>query len=349
MRYSYGENRIKEARLIGFESGKNGVIKSMTSGKCSAYFVPLDAGAEDALWGRLAFDITSEGEISVTVRYGAANNTAGIRKLDTLEERKEIYEGLGLMVKNDITDFTLYDLCGRYLFLMIEVNGDGNAEIANLRVYTEGDNFMQTFPGVYQERDSFFHRFMSVFSSMYRDMEEEVIALPKLLDLDTCPKELLPVYGNWLGIDVGEGFLEEEILRTLVKEAYELSRMKGTRWSLERVTQILLGEKALVVERNNASDYLKEGQLEDFNRLYGSNPNDVTIMMQEYLPEVKLSQFKYILEQFIPVTCRLYIVTLPTVGSLDTHTYMDVNSSVYNSDEGTLDEGAFMDQSFVLR
>ena len=62
---------------------------------------------------------------------------------------------------------------------MVEVMGEG-VSIGNIRVEAPGDNFMQTFPEVYREKNSFFHRYLSVYSSIYNDFQEK---------LDACTNE----------------------------------------------------------------------------------------------------------------------------------------------------------------
>ena len=39
---------------------------------------------------------------------------------------------------------------------------------------------------------------------MYQDIQEDIDDLPKLLDVDTAPEKLLPVFASWLGLETDE-------------------------------------------------------------------------------------------------------------------------------------------------
>ena len=76
---------------------------------------------------------------------------------------------------------------------------------------------------------SFFHRYMSIYSTLYMDFQEKIDNVADFLDINTAPAQLLPIFCGWMGLDVSGDFLTEDRLRTLVKEAYQLNRTKGTR------------------------------------------------------------------------------------------------------------------------
>lgn len=207
---------------------------------------------------------------------------------------------------------------------------------------------MNTFPEVYRERGSFFHRYLSVFSSIYEDFQEEIEELPRLLDLDTCPAFLLPVYASWLGLAVGDNFLEEPVLRTLVKEAFSLNRIKGTKAALLRIARIVLGEDVVVLERNVMGAYIEKEEVPQMNRLYGRTAQDVTILVGRPLTEVKRSQLLFLLEQFSPVRARLHVVCLKRACVLDSYSYLDWNAMVPWQGQGRLDREQEMDGAVCL-
>ena len=75
------------------------------------------------------------------------------------------------------------------------------------------------------------------------DFQEKIDNVAELLNVETAPVQLLPVFCRWMGLDVSGDFLTEERMRTLVREAYQLNRTKGTKETLLRVCEIVLGEK----------------------------------------------------------------------------------------------------------
>jgi len=50
----------------------------------------------------------------------------------------------------------LYGLNGRYLYLVLELIGLGEGKITGMKVDSQGDNFMNTFPEIYRERGGYF-------------------------------------------------------------------------------------------------------------------------------------------------------------------------------------------------
>jgi len=330
-KYQIKENRLKDAYI------NNGNI----------FLKPIDSLIDEADWGRLHYDVEIDGNVACIV-YAAASDRLIEPDVNSEYGYRRLFNSLGGKRFVQQNDSMLYELKGRYLYLAFTYTGEGTAEFKNMYVDRKGDRFMETFPIVYQDRGSFFHRYMSVFSTIFDDFDEEINNLPKILDLDTCDKELLKIYAGWLGIDVGEGFLSEDILRNLVKNAYSLNRMKGTRRCLELITEILLGEPAVIVERNTTEDYMPKEQIESFNRLYGMSLFDVTVLISERLDEIKKNQLEYILKQFIPIRCSLRIIELNRSGLLDSYSYLDVNARVYQSNEGALDAKQSMDDVITL-
>lgn len=360
--YSIKKNRIQRGWHPGWILEEDETLRTDPKQAVHLlYLRAIDGGEKEAFWGRLHMQAAGT-ENMVSYLYAAAfdedsfyRNQKPVKIEDFLCDPNETHavkhrflKEAGFLKFVNQTDVLLYELQGRYLYLVLEVMGEGMYTVSRMQVDRQGDPFMQTFPEIYQEKNSFFHRYLSVFSSIYQDFQERIEDLPKLLDLDTCPCSLLPVYASWLGLDVGENFLEEETLRTLVKEAFALGRIKGTKAALEQIAQILLKENVLVIERNVMSAYIQQEQLEQMNRLYGQSVHDVTILVHTPLTEVKKSQLLFLMEQFCPIRSRLHIVCLKKSSILDSYTYLDLNAQIPWQGKGSLDEARQMDGSICL-
>lgn len=361
--YSIKQNRIQKGWHPGFVLKEDGTLcLDPEEGIHMLYLRAVDGGEEEASWGRLRFDVSCS-EDMVYYLYAAAfdqdsfyRRERPVRIEDFLCDSRESHEikrqfmrETGFSKFTNQRDLLLYDLQGRYLYLVLEVQGAGDFSMARMRVDRQGDPFMNTFPEIYRERGSFFHRYLSVFSSIYEDFQEEIDELPKLLDLDACPAFLLPVYASWLGLQVGENFLEEPVLRALVKEAFALNRIKGTREALKKIARIVLGEEVVVLERNAMSACIRKEQLEQMNRLYGRTVHDVTILVEQPLTEGKKSQLLFLLDQFRPVRSRLHVVCLKKTCVLDCYSYLDWNARIPWQGEGSLDRKMEMDGAVCLR
>lgn len=361
--YSIGKNRIERGYHPGFRVSEDGALVMLPAeGVHDLYLRAVDSAAPDSDWGRLSFDVACSENVVYYVYAAALNEDSFYRNqkptriedflCDPEESRpvkKEFLSRVKAVRYAGQSNILLYRLKGRYLYLMIEVLGEGEFCLSNMKVDLQGDNFMNTFPEVYRERNSFFHRFLSVFSSIYEDFQGDIERLPQLLNLDTCPAQLLPEYAAWMGIDVGDNFLDEDTLRVLVKEAYQLNRIKGTKKVLERLAKIVLGEDVRILERNVMADYIGRDQLEEFEKLYGSSVYDVTILINRAITEVQKSHLMFLLNQFKPVRARLHVIQLRQAGVLDSYSYLDVNARVPEQGEGSLDEGIELSAGIQLQ
>lgn len=361
-KYTIRQNRIRKGCLEGFELFDE---KQLVSDKDSMYhgifLRGIDGGADGAGWGRLSFKADASENIMYYVYAYATDHrvmydgNGGKLDLDLYLTDKEtetpdkvsFLMRLGAKQFAGVSDCLLYELSGRYLYIAIEARGEGSLTLSSLSVDTEGDNFMATYPEVYRDRGSFFHRYISIFSSIYNDYGEDIDNLTKLLDLDTCPEELLIIYGGWMGIDLKGGFLETEMLRDLVKEAYSLNRMKGTKRAMERILEIILREKAIVVEHNQIKGSEKEDVMIPL-RLKEKGIYDVTILVKKHLTEELRHQIMFILDQFKPVRTRINITQLDETPTADSNTYLDVNFVLPKEHGAKLDDTSTLDGTIVL-
>lgn len=350
--YSIKANRLRETRLFGMELSSGDRICSLGEGDHYAFLPALDSGVEDCPWGRLRFDLKLP-ENCVCYLYVAAANEKDswdkeLHAQSGLYEKKKVLQrmrGLRFINKEDVL---LYEITGRYLWILFEVIGEG-VSVGDIRAEAPGDNFMQTFPEVYREKNSFFHRYLSLYSSIYNDFQEKLDERGELIPIETAPLPLLELYAKWLGIDVNGGYLGEEILRSLLKEAPELLRKKGTKACIRRICELLIGETPTIAERSHIARYVRNEEKEQMDYLYGDSPYDVTLLLEHYVEEKKKGQLLHLLSQFKPVRTRLHIAFLEPVGLMDEHSYLDQNAIIFTQQEGVLDMEQTPDGTIVLQ
>ncbi|MBP5415884.1 MAG: hypothetical protein ILN61_11805 [Lachnospiraceae bacterium] len=345
--YSIKSNRIKSAYLKGFDHDDTGSITlNENENEHFIFFKPLDGVNDASAWGRFSCRLETSEEM-VCYIYLFATDITYIKdengKLISIEEMLfdpdiSTYDKITFMTSNgakrlvNCEDALLYELEGRYLYLAIEMMGYGSAFLKKLRISAVGDNFMDTFPQVYQEKGGFFHRYMSVFSSIYNDFSEQNEQLYKMLDLNTCSAELLEMYGSWFGIDLKGGFLSEDVLRQLVKEAYQLNKMKGTKKGIERVLEIILGEKPVLLE----------------NRMQNGGVFEITILIKRRLTEELRHRLVFMVDQFKPLRTKIRLIQMENEVVLDGNTYLDMNAAIPQEKKPVLDEEALYDGAFTL-
>ncbi|MCR4591184.1 MAG: phage tail protein [Lachnospiraceae bacterium] len=363
-RYTIRKNRIKQSGVSGFELLKDGSLRMNENEMFHGIFLRgIDSTEDESGWGRLSFKFKGSEESQVYAYVLATDhrdrmNEAAGQDIDRFftDESVGVQEKIALLKRSSakrfvgMTDCLLYDLKGRYLFAALEVVGEGDACISDIVIDSTGDNFMETYPEVYRERNSFFHRYISIFSTIYNDFQQDIANIHKILDLDLCTEEQLIIYGNWMGMDLKGGFLDTEVLRQLVKEGYSLNRMKGTRRAMERILEIILGEKAVFIEHNLVRAWHKEEEdSEMLPNFKARGIYDVTILVKKRLTEDLRYQILYILDQYKPIRTRISIAQLDETPTADSSSYLDVNTTLPEEKSASLDEELSMDGIVVLR
>lgn len=346
--YSIRNNRIKQGCIGGFNlENDNTLVVDESQRDHFAFLKPIDGVVDDSEWGRLSCNLLLPEEM-VCYIYVIAFNTLDIvvgegQSLDLDEylcdgtvsafDKVSFLSGMGAKRFVNTDDFLLYDITGRFLFVAVEMLGTGKGSIGKIRVGARGDNFMGAFPEIYRQRGGFFHRYMSIFSSIYNDISDQNEKLYEMLDLDKCSADLLEMYGSWFGIDLKGGFLPEDVLRTIVKEAYQLNRMKGTKWVIERILHIVLGNDAILLE----------------NRLQEGGVFDVTILINRKLTEELRHQLTFLLDQFKPIRTRIRLLQMEKEAVMDGNSYLDLNATIPTEKHVVLDEEALYDGAITLK
>lgn len=360
--YSIQKNRLSKACMEGMEILPDGVVRVLPEvGRRYLFLGCLDGVDEDNPWGRFKSRIHLSTDMAFVIRAFALNQKVFERKgtlteIDTFlcdpeipaDIKLELFRTADAVSIVNQEDFLLYDVRGRYLWICIEVIGNGSGELCDMRMVLPGDNFMNIFPEVYREWNSFFHRYISIFSSIYNDFQEKIDTVENVLDLETASDELLCLLAKWMGVDIEGNFLTGDKLRTFVKEIHKLNKWRGTRKSLERLTELVLGEKAIILERNTLEERIGTSEEKNYNILYGNNPYCVTLLIKNFVEENKRSQLYFLLQQFIPVRCKLNLVFLDEKSNMDTYCYLDTNAKLKKEEVAFLDKRMVLDKNIIL-
>ena len=108
----------------------------------------------------------------------------------------------------------LLDLTGRYLWLALELIAGGSegprVECVSLRM--GGDHMVDYLPSIYQGQD-FTYRYLSIFNSLFQDMEKDIYDLPRKLETDITDEDMLSFLAKWLCLEKEGG---AERLRELI-------------------------------------------------------------------------------------------------------------------------------------
>lgn len=149
----------------------------------------VDSGEKGFCWGRAAVEAFLPPDTALRIYARAADTRQwgdwsdldrGIRSL-TGDPTTVLREIFGSPVSE--SGECLLSCTGRYLWLMLELTATGTQApvIRRLRLWMRGDHMTDYLPAIYQGED-FTRRFLSIFDSMYADMDWAIDALPGQLD-----------------------------------------------------------------------------------------------------------------------------------------------------------------------
>lgn len=363
--YGIRNNRIRKAWMEGFcWDPEKEELKTEPSAPVHRIFFPgIDSAKEECTWGHLSF-LSEIPENTVIKLYAFASeqnsfydDSYRIVPFDRFfasdewdsSVKKQLFRQQDYRRFLNQKDVLLYELKGRYLYLFLEILTDREVCLKDINIVLPGDNFLASFPEIYQKEGEFFHRYLSIYSTMFNDLQKKITQIPKLLDVETAPEPLLVLFGKWMRLDVSGNFLSEDRLRTLIREIYQLNKIKGTGKVLKRIAEIVLGEKVILVEKNIASQYVEDEEKEAFDILYGDGPFEATMLIRSEVTPNLRAQLLFLLDQFKPIRCHLHVVFLDDNSKMNAHCYLDVNAKLHELGAGRMDEKQTMDGAIVLQ
>jgi phage tail-like protein len=153
-------------------------------------------------------------------------------------------------------DGLVFSAGGRYLWLRLELNGNGTATpaVQSVRVEFPRISLRRFLPAVFAEDPggaNFTDRLLSIFDTCLRSVEREIDHEGGFFDPMSAPATPAPQSGvdflswlaSWVGLSLDRQ-LPEAMRRTLLKEAPRLYPIRGTREGLWRRLLLLLGFRA---------------------------------------------------------------------------------------------------------
>jgi len=133
---------------------------------------------------------------------------------------------------------------GRYLWVELDLIGDQyvTPRVDRFRAYFPRKSYLRYLPAVYQddpESAAFLEQFLSIFESVFTDIEEELETMTRYLDPAGAPSSALEWLGDWLALEAGESW-PEGARRELISRAPSLFKKRGTREGLLEVIRLYL-------------------------------------------------------------------------------------------------------------
>ena len=224
-----------------------------------------------------------------------------------------------------------------YLGKLLTAAGAGSPVVHALRLWMGGDHMVDYLPAIYQEED-FTRRFLSIFDSVFTDMDRAIDRLPGQLDYEHAGGELLRYLAQWVCVEGGDrDELVRERIRTALSDYEDLYTVEGVRRSVRRLT----GREPILIEHFQVSPNrpdCKDPEL--YRRLYGDDPYRFFVLLPEdaFSSQRERRQFQRDMEEVIPAGMTMQMIQLKPCVQLDWHTYLGINSQVGGYVPAAIDE-----------
>ena len=193
----------------------------------------LDSGIPRCEWHRIRVD--------ADIPTGAALSIAVATREDqgTPHSSDWMSPGLGAL------DFLIVQPAGRYLFLRLDMTGNGAAtpRVRRIRIDFPRVTSLDHLPAVYRSNpkaEDFTKQFLALFDASIADIDEIITRYPALLDPAGVPHQLLPWLGGFFDIGFDPSW-DAAKRRSILQAAPSLYRQRGTLAGLELAIKTVFG------------------------------------------------------------------------------------------------------------
>lgn len=251
---------------------------------------------------------------------------------NTCQYFKDKFKKYCMVNRTGSTDILLHEVKGRYVWFILEFSPKlgHTMEVSEIRLYFPKDTWLRYLPEVYQQDTSsarFLEGFLSIFQSLYEDLNEEIQASFAHFQPYACKKEYLRELAEWIHVE-NSYIWKEEQLRNLLANSMKRYAYRGTVQSLLEEAELYTGERVYVIEQHKLSVERKGRRRKLINALYGTNCYSFCLLVkEEHIPtEKEYRAFMDIIKAQIPARMECKIIVLRPYIFLDKHTYMGMNS-----------------------
>jgi len=297
----------------------------------------IDSGEKGFLWGRVRLELVLPSNALIrTYVYASDTRSYGEnRDFDGYLGGLDAAAGPGVLREIFLPvgaseDFYV-DRAGRYIWFMFELLSSGEApSLRSLRLNIAGDHMLDYLPAIYRQ-DAFTRRFVSIFDSMFADMEREIEMLPARFDYENAEDEMLSCLAEWVCVD--SAGLDDAAIRERIGTAFsdyeDLYTVRGVKRSVKR----LVGREPFIIESADVDPNAPDcPDSELYRRIYGDNPYKFFILLEDntFHNNTERSVFFQKMRNLIPADTEFELILLKRCVQLDWHTYLGINSVVGN-------------------
>jgi phage tail-like protein len=335
----------------------------------------FDSGIIGTRWHRLTLDFDQRADPTTGPRPGMQIKVSYAAQ-DTLASPSTI-ERAWTTIRPNPRDAFISDAEGRYLWIKIDLLGNEYAspQIQELRVYFPHQSYLRYLPAIYQEDEQsrrLLAQFLSIFESIFVDIEQDILSSTKYLDSAGIPAEYLSWLGQWLALEMDQTW-SETAKRELLAKAPMLFKKRGTREGLVEILQIYTAHlqdetafrkriveleakrlKSLVDQGSITSatadrelgrykmptflieysdlECIENSNLKDQYRQLVGCPQCFVILVQPFLTDEQKRTIDRIVKLEKPAHSVGTVVKLHPIIELDEHSYLGINSALARPD-----------------
>jgi phage tail-like protein len=241
------------------------------------YSKTLDSGIHECQWHRLALKVDLPPRTVLEVYYYSSGDPALKNTIDeilsdpaksTQEKADSIDNQIGVWIgpEKNPKDMLFRKKTGRYLWLklvMLTFDERVKPAVKEMRVYYPRISYLRYLPAIYQENSTskdFLERFLSLFETVFYDLETDISGVFRYFDSGTTPESFLTWLASWLNLALEEEWPEEK-RRELIEKASMIYKLKGTPSGIEALVKIYTGKTPLIIEHSKAGKPMVVGGL----------------------------------------------------------------------------------------
>ncbi len=243
---------------------------------------PLDAGVSECRWHRVALEADVPAATAVRIATLTADVALDTAELPPPDDERWVTSVALSGAHCGPWDVLVRSQPGRYLWVAVELSGDGRAtpRIGRVECHAPRHSSITLLPAAFQAEPSssdFLDRFLSIFDTVRATVTSTVDRTPQLLDPAAAPAggcgepDFLTWLAGWVGIADQER-LPVERRRRLVASAAALYRRRGTPDGVGRHVALFCGARVRVLEHYRLRRWAiaGHGRLGDTSQLFGA-------------------------------------------------------------------------------
>lgn len=353
------EREWQRCLLQGLCVKGNSIVPTLDNGPCVMITGSVDSTEHNFCWRNLQIDAQLGDNIVMQVSAYASDNTAVSIDGRTVEldsflkdssvdasVRSQAVDDLFKPLFSNCFDGPI-DLHGRYIWIKLDfiILERRELSVNKLKLQIKGEQMVDYLPSVYREEDGengFLTRFLSIFDSIFFDMDSAIERSSQSLDYRIAEGDLLRYLSSWLCIE-DVAYVSEDRLRERISHTAEEYRFIGIKRGLISWIEDEYGVTPNIIEYYSVDKLVHEGKdKEVYRRLFGDNPYKFFVLLPEktFADTHEANLFMEKLKRRIPAYTEPEVVITRNNTILEKHTYLGVNSvlsgySYANTDVGT--------------